>query len=139
MKGKMLVVLCIIGMLVGVGVAWAAVLSAQYRMPQTALAPVGAAATFTINGQPWTNNTAIDWGQLNFGDNTKSIVVTNAGSVGIASVTLTSVGLPSTWTETITMGAPAGGGIPGTITLHADASVQGSQSWVSTITISSPP
>ena len=139
MKIKMIFALCIIAMLFAIGIVYAAVLTAQYRLPQTAIAPVGAAATFVINGQDWANNTSIDWGQLKMGDNTMTILVKNVGSVAIASVTINSVNLPSSWTETIVMGVPSGDGIPGTIILHADATVIGPQTWVSTITISSPP
>lgn len=114
------------------------VLSTQYSMPQTATAPVGASASFTIDGEAWVNGDSIDWGQLQIGANTKAISVTNTGSVAIASVTISSTGLPAGWTETITMGTPTGSSIPGTITLTADASVTGSQSWTSVITISGP-
>ena len=133
----MLIAICIVAMLAAMGVVYAAI-STHYNMPQTAIAPFGVAATFTVNGQAWTNNTSIDWGQLQLGDNTMPIIVTNAGSVAIASVTMNSVGLPSGWTETVVMGVPSGSGIPGTIILHADASVSGSQSWISTITLTSP-
>jgi hypothetical protein len=137
MKKKLLLILCIIAMLVTIGVVYAAI-SAQYRMPQTATAPQTISATFQVNGQPWTNNTSISWGQLQVGANTMPIVVTNTGSVAISSVSINNVGLPTGWTETISMGAPSGSSIPGTITLTADTSVSGSQSWTSTITLTSP-
>jgi len=117
--------------------------SRQYSLPQTATAPSPSpppnpvSATFTVNGQQWTDGTAINWGQLVNGDNTIPITITNTGSVAIASVSISSVGLPQGWTETITTGQPSGSTIPGTITLHAESSVSGTQSWTSTITLAS--
>ncbi|MBE3141216.1 MAG: hypothetical protein IMZ53_11640 [Thermoplasmata archaeon] len=119
------------------GLAYAS-LTANYSLPQTATAPIGASATFTINGQPWTNGTAITWGQLVIGVNTIPITVTNTGSVAITSINIVNTGLPAGWTETIALGTPSGSSIPGTITLNADASVTGQQSWASVITISGP-
>ena len=134
---KSLAILATICMLSVLSVAYAT-LSTQYSMPQTADAPIGASATFTVNGQPWVNGQSIDWGQLQIGANTKPITVTNTGSCAIASVTMTSTGLPAGWTETITLGTPTGSSIPGTITLTADASVTGTVSWTSVITVSGP-
>jgi hypothetical protein len=149
MKKKLLVLICMIAMLATIGVVYAA-LTTHYDMPQTATPPAPTAspsptpppatisASFQVNGQPWTNNTTVSWGQLVAGANTKPIIVTNTGNVAIASVSISSVGLPVGWTETIVMGTPSGSNIPGTITLNADASVSGLQSWTSSITLTSP-
>ena len=149
MKKKLLVIICLFAMFATIGVVYA-VLTTHYDMPQTATPPAPTAspsptpppatisASFQINGQPWTNNTAVSWGQLVAGANTKPIIVTNTGNVAISSVSISSVGLPVGWTETIVMGTPSGSNIPGTITLNADASVSGLQSWTSSITLTSP-
>jgi hypothetical protein len=138
MKKKLLVILCIAAMLVTIGLV-SAVLTTRYSMPQTATAPVDLSplATFTINGQAWTNDTTISWGQLQLGANTKSIMIVNAGPVALvpSGITMTTTGLPVGWSETLTLGTPTGAGIPGTITLNADASVSGPQSWSSVINI----
>jgi hypothetical protein len=149
MKKKLLVILCIAAMLVTIGLV-SAVLTTHYSMPQTATPPAPTpspsptpppatiSASFQVNGQSWTNNTAISWGQLVAGANTKSIVVTNTGTVAISSVTIINTGLPSGWSETLVMDSPSGGSIPGTITLTADASVTGTQTWYSSIILTSP-
>jgi hypothetical protein len=138
MKKKILVIICMLTMFATIGVVYA-VLTTQYSLPQTALAPVDNSplATFTINGATWTNGAAINWGQLQLGRNTISILVVNAGPVALtpSSVTMTTTGLPSGWSETLTMGTATGAGIPGTITLYATASVTGSQSWSSVINL----
>jgi hypothetical protein len=140
MKKKTSILVIITIALISIGTVYAAAiaLSAHYSIPQTATAPIGVSASFTINGQAWTNGTSISWGQLQLGTNTMPLTVTNTGSVVIATVTITNTGLPNGWTETITMGTPIGSTIPGTITLNADASVIGTQTWTSTITLTSP-
>ena len=138
MKKKILVILCIATLMITLGTVFA-LLTTTYNMPQTATPPADLhpLATFTIAGQPWTNGTAISWGQLVLGDNTKSILITNAGPVALnpLGITMVNTGLPAGWTETLVLGTPTGSGIPGTITLHADASVTGVQSWSSVISI----
>ncbi len=137
MKKKAVIILSVLAMFSLSAFAYAS-LTAHYSVPQSAIAPVGASTTITINNQAWTNGTAINWGQLQMGTNTVPIVLTNTGSCQIASVTIQNTGLPAGWSETISMGTPSGSSIPGTITLNADASVQGTQSWTSVITISGP-
>jgi hypothetical protein len=139
MKKKLLVILCIVTIFATIGLVYAISLTTHYNMPQTATPPVSISASFTVNGQAWSNNTAISWGQLVAGANTMPIVVTNTGSVAISSVTISNTGLPAGWSETIAMGAPSGSNIPGTITLTADNSVTGTQSWSSSIILTSPP
>lgn len=145
MNKKHIVIILVLAIVIGISIgAVLALYTKDYTLPQDAIAPLPTAtpnpvsATFTINGQPWSNNSPIHWNQLQWGDNTMPITVTNTGSVAIASVSISSTGLPAGWTETITMGSPTGATIPGIITLHADASVTGTQSWTSTITLTSP-
>ena len=149
MKKKLLVIICMIVLLATIGVVYAA-LTTHYDMPQTATPPAPTAspsptpppatisASFQVNGSPWTNNTAVSWGQLVAGANTKTLAVTNTGTVAIALVSISSVGLPVGWSETITMGTAVGSTIPCVITLNADASVSGLQSWNSSIILTSP-
>jgi hypothetical protein len=134
---KAIICLAVVALFASFGFVYAS-LTAHYNIPQSAIAPVGASASITINGQPWTNGTAISWGQLQMGTNTIPITLTNTGSCAINSVIISNTGLPTGWTETITMGTPSGSSIPGIITLNADASVSGSVSWTSVITISGP-
>jgi hypothetical protein len=150
MKRKLLIIICLFAMLATIGVVYAA-LTTHYDMPQTATPPVPTpspsptpppatiSASFQVNGSPWTNNTVVSWGQLVAGANTKTLAVTNTGTVAIALVSISNgVGFPVGWSETITMGTAVGSTIPCVITLNADASVSGLQSWTSSIILTSP-
>jgi hypothetical protein len=144
MKRKLLIFIIILGISTGIIMgSIAATLMHSYSLPQTATPPSPTptpnpvSATFTINGQAWTDGTLIAWGQLQNGNNVLPITITNTGSVAISSVVLSSPTLPSGWTEVFTQTSVSGDTIFGTITLHADASVTTQQSWTTTITLNS--
>lgn len=52
-----------------------------------------------IDGSPYANNTHIDWGTLQYGNNTKELNVTNTSN-GAIDVMLFVIDLPATWNST---------------------------------------
>jgi len=120
-----------------IGAAAAATVTQYYYMPQQATV-TSIELTFTLDGEPWTNNTLIDWGIVTAGQSyNKTLNVTNIGTAANVTVTFTHIDLPVDWTETwtgnniiIDIGKSVTGNITLTIPLSA---TDGTYTWNSYI------
>ena len=143
------VVLGIITLCVSVGAVVAlAGLSNTYNGPMTGSGPTPSpsptptptlSASFLVSGNSWTNGTAVNWGNLVLGANTKTISLTNTGNTVIQTVSITTSGLPSGWTLGLNIAGPiaVGGNANGVLTLTTDGGSPGAQAWAFTITVTS--
>ena len=131
------VALCIVGLLVGLA-SGTVIVQNLYKLPQTGTLASDMSVTIKINSAAWTNGTAVDWGALKAGQTfTKTVDITNVGTIQINSITLTNEGLPSNWTETLsTLTGPLNPTLvaSGTLTLIVPANATaGSFTWNSYI------
>ena len=90
--------------LIGLTVAWLifgvayALTTLVYKMPMKAKIPISV-ETY-VEGQAWTNNTAVDWGNVTPGQTyTKTLDIHNTGTATIT-VTFLVSNLPSGWSLT---------------------------------------
>jgi hypothetical protein len=97
--------------------------------------------TVIIDSQTYTSNNAaipIKWGTVNFGDNTKTVTITNNADTNL-SPHLNVAGLPSGWTMTFSLedqNLTADACETGTLTLNVPSDTEaGSYSWSASITL----
>jgi hypothetical protein len=92
----------------------------------------------TIDGQAYTDGTQINWNTVNWGTNTKAIVIQNNANTALTP-SIVNTNLPSGWTLTLSLNQPiaSGDSATGTLTLTVPTSTaSGDYSWSSAISVS---
>jgi uncharacterized membrane protein len=104
----------------------------------TATVATQGSVAITINGQAYTDGTPISWSTVNWGSNTKTIIIQNNANTALTP-SIVNTNLPSGWTLTLSLdqAIAAGQSGTGTLTLTVPTSTaSGDYLWSSAISVS---